>query len=448
MNYTGIKISILGAVRSGIGAAKLAKRIGAIPFVSDFTPADKLIEQIAILNSEGIEYECGGHSDKVFDAEFIVTSPGVPSTAPVLVKAKELNIPVISELEFSSRFCKGKIIAITGTNGKTTTTSLMSHLLNEAELKCFTAGNIGYAFSEIADIVKDEEFVALEVSSFQLDHIVEFKPDFSIILNITPDHLDRYENKFENYKNSKSLISKNQTETDLFIYNKDDKETPSSVTETKANVYAFSLRGKVVNGCYLRNEDFIYCENSEEEIICTIKDSSLCGEHNYANTLAVLTVAKKLNVSNSVIKNALKSFPGVEHRLEFVRELDGVKYINDSKATNVDAVWYALRSFDSPINLILGGKDKGNDYNQIIEPVKSNVKKIYAVGSSAEKVKEFFSEFVEVEIMSSFEHCVIKAREEAKINEIVLLSPACASFDMFNSYEHRGEIFKKLVNEL
>lgn len=448
MNYNRLKISILGAVRSGIGAARLAKRIDAIPFVSDFTPAEKLTEQIEILKSENIEFECGGHSEKVFDADIIVTSPGVPSKAPVIVKAKELNIPVISELEFASRFCKGTVIAITGTNGKTTTTSLMAYVLNNAGKKCYTAGNIGYAFSEIADKVSENEFVALEVSSFQLDHITDFKPDFAMVLNITPDHLDRYENSFQKYKAAKSLISKNQSAENCFIFNADDKEIPEAVDTTSAQVLSFSTRKKVENGCYLNNEQFVSSVSGTEENVCTTSDSSLRGEHNYANTLAVMTVLKKLNIKNEDIISSLKTFPGVEHRLEFVRELDGVKYINDSKATNVDAVWYALGSFETPINLILGGKDKGNDYTQIAELVKKNVKKIYAVGSSAEKVNNFFKEIVEVEIKDSFENCVSAARKEAEQNEIVLLSPACASFDMFKSYEHRGEVFKKLVNDL
>lgn len=448
MNYNGLKISILGAVRSGIGAARLAKRIGAVPFVSDFTAAEKLSEQIEILKSEYISFEFGGHTEKVFEADIIVTSPGVPSTAPVLVKAKKLEIPVISELEFASRFCNGKVIAITGTNGKTTTTSLMAHTLNQAGIKCYTAGNIGYAFSEIADKVKEDEFVALEVSSFQLDHIADFKPDFAMILNITPDHLDRYDNDFSKYKAAKGLITKNQSAEDYFIFNADDKKVFEAVEKTKARLTSFSTRGEVENGCYLSNNEFIYCFNGNEETICTTEDSSLRGEHNYANTLAVMIVLKKLNVKNKDIASSIKTFSGVEHRLEFVRELDGIKYINDSKATNVDAVWYALGSFEAPINLILGGTDKGNDYSQILELVKENVKKIYAIGSSAEKVKDFFENFVEVEIKKSLDDCVTTAQNEAEENEIVLLSPACASFDMFKNYEHRGEVFKKLVNDL
>jgi UDP-N-acetylmuramoylalanine--D-glutamate ligase len=447
-NISGKKISIIGAVRSGLGAAKLAKKLGAIPFVSDSGSKDKIAHNLAILDSEAIEYETGSHSQRVFDCDFIITSPGVPTDSPVLVTAAQKGINVISELEFASYFCKGTIISITGSNGKTTTTSLCAHLLNEGGLKTYMAGNIGIAFSDIALDVKENEFVALETSSFQLDHVETFKPKIAAILNITPDHLDRYDHNIQNYINSKLNVFKNQDSSDYLILNIDNPMTPKDIENKSVNKFYFSLNESVENGAYLDKDKITFKRNGTEEFSCLTSDISLRGEHNYANAMAVIIVAQLLKVDPQKIKSALGSFPGVEHRLEFVREINGVKYINDSKATNVDSVWYALRSFDDPIFLILGGKDKGNDYNQIKDLVVKRVKKIYAIGSSADKVFNFFHQLTKVEIKPSLEECISAANREAREHEVVLLSPACASFDMFNDYEHRGRVFKEAVNNL
>jgi UDP-N-acetylmuramoylalanine--D-glutamate ligase len=448
MDISGQKISIIGAVRSGIAAAKLAKKMGAVPFVSDFSPAEKMIENKSKLETEGIQFEFGHHSGRVLDCDLIVTSPGVPSDSEILKSAQEKNIRIISELEFGFRVCKGKIIAITGTNGKTTTTMLCSHILNSGGFKTYTAGNIGLAFSEIALDVKENEYVSLETSSFQLDFIEKFKPDFGIILNITPDHLDRYDNVFQNYIDSKMNIMSNQDSSDYFIYNADDENTPRSFNNNSVNIYSFSTSKKINGGSYCDGGKIIFNSDGKNEIVCDTNVISLKGEHNLSNALPVVTVSKLMGISNGVIKEALSSFPGVEHRLEFVREYRGVIYINDSKATNVDSVWYALRSFDKPVYLILGGKDKGNDYNRIKSLVIKNVKKIYAIGSSADKVYDFFNIDVDVEKVGSLDEAVSKAHKEALENEIVMLSPACASFDMFDNYEHRGKVFKKAVNNL
>lgn len=448
MEIKNKKVSIIGAVRSGIGAAKLVKKLGGIPFVTDAGAKEKIADYLKSLDQENIAYETGGHTDQIYNCDFIVTSPGVPSDAPVLVKAKEKGIKIISEVELASQFCKGKIIAITGTNGKTTTTSLCAHLLNETGLKTYAAGNIGFAFSEIALDVKENEYVALEISSFQIDHIDRFKPYLSTILNITPDHLDRYEHSFEKYTQSKLNIAKNLDGSDYIILNADNKETPVNIGNDKVNKYYFSLASKPKSGAYLKNGKLYFVKNGAEEEICATLDISLKGEHNYANCMAVIIIARLLGVGIEKIKKALGSFPGVEHRLELVRVIDGVKYINDSKATNVDSVWYALRSFDTPIYLILGGKDKGNDYNQIKDLVLERVKKIYAIGSSADKVFNFFHSIIKTEIKDSLEDCVKAASLEARDGDVVLLSPACASFDMFKHYEHRGEVFKQAVNQL
>jgi UDP-N-acetylmuramoylalanine--D-glutamate ligase len=448
MDLKGKNISVIGAVRSGVGAAKLIKSLGGYPFVSDSADEGKLSASINILRENDIEYEAGAHSDKVYECSFMVVSPGVPSDAPVIINARKKNIKVISEIELASLNCKGKLIAITGTNGKTTTTSLCGHLFNICGHKTYTAGNIGLAFSEITLDVKEDEFVALEVSSFQLDLIDTFKPEAAVILNITPDHLNRYENKIENYISSKLRVYKYQDKNDFLILNKDDINLSSYITPYKSRSYYFSLSESQNNGCYKFQDQLIYNENSDLKFSFPFKEMLLKGDHNLANAMAVITCAKIFDFDNDLIKEGLKTFKGVEHRLEIVRELGGVKYINDSKATNVDSVWYALKSFDEPIFLILGGKDKGNDYNAIKDLVTARVKKIYAIGSSAEKVFNFFHSIVKVQVEQTLEDAVNSASREARGNEVVLLSPACASFDMFDNYEHRGRVFKKAVNNL
>ena len=448
MEISGKKISIIGAVRSGTGAAKLIKRLGGKPFVSDSGDAKKLENQIKVLKENGIEYEIGHHSEKIFDCDLMIVSPGVPSDSKVIVTAKEKNIKVIGEVELASAFCKGNVIAITGTNGKTTTTSLCGHLLKACGAKTYVVGNIGEAFSEVALDIKENEFVALEVSSFQLDMIDEFKPKVAAILNITPDHLNRYENKFENYVYSKFRIFKNQDDSDYVIINKDDKTIDKYISPHESQDFYFSLNENQQNGCFRLDEKVIYNKNGQTEFECEVSDISIPGEHNLANAMAAVSAMKIFNFDNDKIIEGLKSFKGVEHRLEFVRELDGVRYINDSKATNVDSVWYALRSFDEPIFLILGGQDKGNDYNQIKELVLQRVKKIYAIGSSADKVFNFFHHDVKVEMEKSLQDAVASASKEAREGEVVLLSPACASFDQFDDYQHRGRVFKESVNKL
>lgn len=440
------KISILGAVRSGLSAAKLVKLKGAIPFVSDMNDSQEIRNNIEILNELNIKFELGGHSEKIYDCDFIITSPGVPSESEVLVKAKEKDIKIISEIEFAYWFCEGKIIAITGTNGKTTTTSLCAHVLNCADVTAYVAGNIGIPFSEIVTQVKKDEYVVLEVSSFQLDFIDKFAPDYAIMLNITPDHLDRYENRFDLYIKSKMRIIKNQNEKHNFIYNGDDENIPIGYVSNKVNLFAFSLDKSISNGCYLDDDWIVFAKDEYEEDVCTIEDLSLKGEHNLMNSMAVISTAMLIGVDKDKLVSALGSFKGVEHRLEFVKEINGIKFINDSKATNVDSVWYALRSFDEPIYLILGGKDKGNNYNDIKEEVKKRVKKIYAIGSSAQKVYDFFKNIKPVEIVDSLTAAVDRGLAEAAEGDIVLLSPACASFDMFKNYEDRGTQFKSIVN--
>lgn len=448
MNLKDKKISIIGAVRSGIGAAKLAKRSGAVPFVSDSGEIYKLVDSVEILKTADIEFEIGKHTDKVFECDFIIVSPGVPSDSDVLKKAKEKNIKIVSEIEFASWFCKGNVIGITGTNGKTTTTDLCSYLFNKCGKKAYKAGNIGSAFSEISDSVKENEFVSLEVSSFQLDFIEKFKPRVGMILNITPDHLNRYESKVEKYAVSKQRIYENQNSDDFLILNKESELLIRFLKNSKSKIYYFSTKSIVESGCFIENDIVKFVDNGNEKFSCKREDILLRGEHNLQNAMAVIIAAKIFKLDNDRLTDALRSYKGVPHRLELVREIDGVKFINDSKATNVDSVWYALQSFDEPIFLILGGQDKGNDYSLIEPLVMEKVKKIYAIGSSAETVFNYFHKNVKVEIKKDLEEVINFAINETRSGDVVLLSPACASFDMFNNYEHRGDVFKQLVINL
>jgi UDP-N-acetylmuramoylalanine--D-glutamate ligase len=440
------KISIIGAVRSGLGAAKLAKQLGAIPFVSDAGSEEKLKSSIEILQNEKIDFEIGKHSEKVFNCDLMIVSPGVPSDAAVIENAKSNNIKIISELEFASSFCKANLIGITGTNGKTTTTSLCDYLFNECGVKSYSAGNIGLAFSEIATLAKENEIVSLEISSFQLDLIDKFKPKVAMILNITPDHLNRYKNSVEKYALSKLKVYENQDASDYLVVNKDSELLNQYFKTAKSNIFFFSTSKKVSYGCYLENDEVRFVRNDVVDFSCKISDIFIKGEHNIQNAMSVIIAAKIFNLENERIIVALRSFKGVEHRLELVREIEGIKFINDSKATNVDSVVVALKSFDDPIFLILGGQDKGNDYSMIEDLVIEKVKKIYAIGSSAEKVFNYFHSKVKTEIKKNFEEVINTAISEAREGDIVLLSPACASFDMFDNYEHRGKVFKSIIN--
>ena len=448
MDLRNKKISIIGAARSGLGAAKLAAKIGAIPFISDSASEQTLYNSIQVLSGEKINFETGKHSDKVYDCDLMIVSPGVPSNAEVITNALNKGIKVISEVEFASYFNKAKVIGITGTNGKTTATTLCGYLFNHCGVNTFTAGNIGLALSEISAETKTSDFVSLEISSFQLDLIDKFKPDIAVILNITPDHLNRYDNSVEKYAQSKLKIFKNQDSSDYLILNKDCELLSNYFSSANSKLFYFSTTKNVSNGCFVSDNQIKYVKNSKEEFSFPIEELGIKGEHNVQNAMAVIIAAKIFDLNDRKIKEALTLFKGVEHRLEFVREIEGIRFINDSKATNVDSVVVALKSFDEPIFLILGGRDKGNDYSLIENLVIKKVKKIYAVGESAEKVFNYFHQKVKTEIKKDFEDVINTALSEARSGDVVLLSPACASFDMFENFEHRGKVFKKIVNKI
>jgi UDP-N-acetylmuramoylalanine--D-glutamate ligase len=442
------KVSVIGAVRSGVAVAKLLKSHDANVFVSDSAVADKLQSFILNLQSEKIEYEVGKHSNRVYECELMVISPGVPGNAPVVLEAQKRKIKVVSELEVSSWFCRAPIVAITGSNGKTTTTTLTGRILSDAKKKHVVAGNIGTAFSSVVMELAETGIAVLEVSSFQLDHIDKFRPKISVLLNITPDHMDRYDHSMERYAASKARVFKNQRADDVLIYNIDDEWINKIIHQAQCRKIGLSIQKKLTEGAFIEDGKLITSIDETRTEIIDISQIFIKGMHNLYNSMAAVLVGQLLGVDTTLIQSTLKTFEGVEHRLEFVRKLNEVSYYNDSKATNVDSVWFALQSFKEPIVLFLGGRDKGNDYSRLTELVRKQVKAIVAIGESADIVEQSFKGTTVITKASSMEEAVDIARFLAQPGDVVLLSPACASFDWFKNYEHRGEVFKGLVNKL
>ena len=441
-------VSIIGAARSGVGAAKLLQSQGATVFVSDRELEPELASHIANLKSAGIAFETGGHTDRVYNCSLMVVSPGVPSNATVIVEARKRGIKVVSEMEAASWFCKAPIVAITGSNGKTTTTTLLGKILEEAQQKHVVAGNIGTAFSGVVQELTESDVAVLEVSSFQLDHIETFRPKIAVILNITPDHMDRYENSMEKYSASKARVFMNQTIEDTLIYDVDDEQTVTTVRQANSRTIGFSVTKPLAEGAFIEEKRLVTLLNGKRTAVLSTNELGIRGTHNVYNAMAATLVAELLGVGAPAIATALKNFRGVEHRLEFVRELNGVKYYNDSKATNVDSVRYALQAFHEPLVVLLGGRDKGNDYSQLVELVKQHVRAVVAIGESADKVESAFKDVKPVTKADSMEEAVATAQDWAEPGDVVVLSPACASFDWFENYEHRGNVFKELVNIL
>jgi len=448
---TGKKVSILGMAKSGQAAAMLLRKHGAQVFVSDSGSRNNLLEPVKTLQSLGIDYEIEKHSQLVLDADLIVVSPGVPSGERIIRDAEDRNIAVISELELASWYCRAPIIAVTGTNGKTTTTTLIGKIFEHAGKLHRVGGNIGTAFSGFAEEIGGNEVAVLEVSSFQLDHIRTFHPKISVLLNITPDHLDRYNHDFEKYIASKCRIFENQTNEDYLIYNHDDEQTREQVRRLASlhvKTVPFSIRERFHEGAVIEDGMLSTFIGGKEFRHLSADSIGIRGAHNLCNAMAATLAAQISGVESRAVAETLAHFSGVEHRLEFVREFNGVKYINDSKATNVESVWYALQAYREPLIILLGGRDKGNDYGKLREPVREHVKAIIAIGESARNVFEEFHSVKPVMIADSMEDAVKKARTTAVAGDIVLLSPACASFDWFRNYEHRGLVFKEIVMSL
>lgn len=441
-------VTIVGGARSGLAAAKLIAANGGTPFVSDLATAEKLGPVVSSLEEAGVTFEVGGHTDKVFDSRLIVISPGVPSSSPVIVEAAKRGIPVVSELELASWFCPGPVAAITGSNGKTTTTTLVGRILGDARVRHTVAGNIGTAFSGVVGSMTPDEWAVLEVSSFQLDHCETFRPKVSVLLNITPDHMDRYGNSMEQYAASKARIFRAQGEGDTLVYGADDPWTAKVVAQARCRTLPFGMARVGTDGAWVENDTMIASIDGTSHEIIRTGEITIKGRHNLQNAMAATLVGLLCGVSPASMRATLRNFKGVEHRLEFVREVQGVRYYNDSKATNVDSVWYALQAFTSPIVLLLGGRDKGNDYSRLHKLVQERVKAVVAIGESADKVAASFNGMAVIKKAASMEEAVSTSRFVADAGDVVLLSPACASFDWFQNYEHRGRVFKELVNAL
>ena len=450
------QVTVVGGARSGRAVAQLLAEAGAEVFLTEQGPPTEGLADT--LDEAGVEYEFGGHTARVLDADFFVLSPGVPTQSNVAQQALRSGIPLYSEIEAASWFCEAPIVAVTGTNGKTTTTSLAGHVFrtaldDEAEREAIVAGNIGFPFSDYVLDTEPQDVVVLEVSSFQLDHVDTFHPRVSVILNITPDHLDRYDNDFHAYARAKFRILENQGPGDVVVYNRDDElvrdHVEPAAREQGIRALGMTLSGEPGPGAYVHDDRIRFRIDDEVEPLMQRDELTLRGRHNLYNSLAAAVSARVMEVESDVIRESLSGFEGVPHRLEEVRTIDGVLYVNDSKATNVNAVWYALESFNRPVVLIAGGRDKGNDYTDLKPLVRKGVRAVVALGESADKVyEELGAEAGERVKARSMEEALNRAQRFAQPGDAVLLSPACSSFDMYENYEERGNIFRRLVKTL
>ena len=442
------RLVILGGGESGVGTAILGKQKGWEVFLSDKGSLKPHYRET--LNKEGIQWEEGTHTEeKILSADVIMKSPGIPDKAPIIKKAHEKGIAVISEIEFASQYTDSLIVGITGSNGKTTTTLLTYHIFKEAGLQVGLGGNIGYSFAELV-ATENPPYYVLEISSFQLDGIEHFAPHIAVLLNITPDHLDRYDYKFENYINSKFRIAMNQTENDYLIYDADDEVITQwlSTHTIKSKLIPFSIEKELPQGAFLKdNKIYIMLENQTTEI--DVEEISLRGKHNIKNTMAASVAARLVNIRNNSLRESLKGFKGAPHRLEEVKVVDGVTYVNDSKATNVNSVFYALDTIKTPIVWIVGGQDKGNDYNSLLPYVHDKVRAIVCLGVDNSPIIQSFHNTIGTLVETrSMDEAVKLAQGFAQEGDTVLLSPACASFDLFKNYEERGDLFKAAVQKL
>ncbi len=443
----GRQVGIIGMARSGIAAAMLAKKLGGVPFVSDTSREELLWNRIKQLQEVDIPYETGGHTDRLLESDYIVISPGVPLQSEIVTRIRAKGIPVFSEIEFASWVCKGQIVAITGSNGKTTTTTLIGEMLTAGGYKTFVCGNIGEPFAGVADSIPAQGIAVVEISTFQLETIADFRPHIAMILNLSEDHLDRH-GSFENYKAAKYRITDNQTADDYLILNLDDPILTSDHIRTKASRLFFSVHDKPEAYAFVKDDRLWIRKGTQETEIIKCSDILIPGPHNLQNASAAAIVASLLDVSPAVLHSVLSTFPGVEHRLERVGVVNGVTFINDSKATNVNSVCYALQSVQPPIYLILGGRDKGAPYEPLIQYGKGKIKGIVAIGEAREKIRNSLSRVFSVTFADSLVDAVQACYKMALPGETVLLSPACASFDMFENFEHRGRVFKDAVARL
>jgi UDP-N-acetylmuramoylalanine--D-glutamate ligase len=448
MELDGKRVLVVGLGRSGVASALFLQSRGARVTVSDAKSEDQLREQIPTLLDAGIAVETGAHGERTFrNQDLIIVSPGVPVDAEPLVQARALGQPVIGEIELAFQFLNGPIVAITGSNGKTTTTTLVGEIIAACGFNTLVGGNIGTAAISLTEKATPETAIVLEVSSFQLETIRSFRPKVAVVLNVTPDHLDRH-HTFKAYVDAKARIFENQQADDFAVLNADDPACVELEERTRAQVFWFSREHEVESGSFVRDGQIVFRGNGLAQTVLAVPEIPLKGSHNLENVLAAVCAGALMGCAPEKIRNAIVNFKAVEHRLEYVATIGGVEYYNDSKATNVDATMKALQSFPAKIHLILGGKDKGSDYTMLNDLLRERVKSVYTIGAAAEKIQSHIKGTTQIVSSGTIEAAVKQASSIAQPGDVVLLAPACASFDQFQNYEHRGRVFKELVGQL
>jgi len=441
------RVLVVGLARTGVATALFCTERGAAVTATDTRNEDEIGDAVGKLRDAAAKLELGGHNESTFlQQDLIIPSPGVPADAPLLQAARAKGITIWSEIELAYRFRQGKLIGITGSNGKTTTTSLVEHILRTASLPTILAGNIGTPLISCVARMAHDTVTVVELSSFQLELIQEFRTDISVFLNLTPDHLDRHRT-MELYSKAKARIFENQREEDFAVLNADDPAT-TPLAPTRPHVYWFSRKQRAAQGAFLRGDDIVFRDDGKEELVVKRDEVPLPGAHNLENVLAAIAAARIAGACAKAVAEGVRTFAGVEHRLEFVAEINGVRYYNDSKATNVDATLKALDSFPGRILVILGGKDKGSDYTALQAPLREKSILALLIGAAADKIASQIDGSVAIERAGTLERAVEIASHAARSGDVVLLAPACASFDQFENYEHRGRVFKALVHEL
>ncbi len=442
-----MRVTIVGAAKSGIAAAELALQQGHQVRITDSGPQPSVERTPAIISERRVEFEFGTHSAESLEADLIIVSPGVGPSNPIRIEARKRGIELIGEMEYASRYLSNPIIGITGTNGKTTTTALTAHILHESGKSAIAAGNIGTPLSSLVRTIHPDTIIVAECSSYQLDTTSTFRPNVAMILNITPDHL-AYHGTFQQYVHAKWKIAENQLASDVLVLNADDANAANASSVAGSTVRYFSLRSEV-DGAFVRGDEIVFRDQQHnEEILMPLRRLGLPGAHNIANSMAAALAARAFEVRNENIRDSLMSFNGVEHRMELVRVLRGIRYVNDSKATNVNAAWYALSSYDTPIVWIAGGRGDNNDYSALDDLVSENVRAIVCIGEDAGAIFNHWCTTKRCIMASSLPDAVRIATEQATNNDIVLFSPACKSFDMFANFEERGRAFKTAVGGL
>jgi len=443
----GKRVLVVGLARTGVSTAQFCVTHGARVTTTDARSESEIGEAAKLLRAAGVHLELGGHNEKTFlDQDLIVASPGVPADAPLLQAARGKGVTIWSEIELADRYLKGRMIGITGSNGKTTTTSLIAHILKTAGVPTILAGNIGTPLISQVEQTNDKTITVVELSSFQLDLIDTFRADISVFLNLTPDHLDRH-HTLEAYGTAKARIFENQTESDSAVLNADDPAT-RPYAPAKPQVFWFSRKQSVAQGAFALENEILFRQDGKDEVVLRREDIPLAGAHNVENVLAAVAAARLAGAEVAEIARGVRSFAGVEHRLEFVAEIGGVRYYNDSKATNVDATLKALDAFPGRILIVLGGKDKGSDYTVLQKPLREKAILALLIGAASEKIEKQIAGSVAIEHAGTIERAVEISSHAARPGDVVLLAPACASFDQFENYEHRGRVFKDLVHQL